>query len=339
ASRSGLTRESGGRPKWTGEVRLNEQWLDQPLRWRKPRMIFVCAHGDLFHESVPDEWIDQVFAVMALAPQHTFQVLTKRPDRAEEYLIRCRGRVRDLVSDRHSRCWPFDFWYPIGVERFAAAESRILKNWPLPNVWIGTSASDQASADLRIPQLLQCPAALRFVSLEPLLGPVDLTALPYGHAIGNAPSYQDSLRGKMWMPAGTPSWPTHPGQTVGNRTYVDLCRSLDWVIVGGESGRGARPMHPDWARALRDQCAAAAVPFFFKQWGEWTDVYDRDRDDPDWRHCDTISHATPTGRWMNLEGGTGFHGDRVIRMVPTGKKNTGRQLDGREWNEVSDGQA
>ncbi|MFN3953246.1 MAG: DUF5131 family protein [Pararhodobacter sp.] len=144
----------------TGEVRLNEQWLDQPLRWTRPRMIFVCAHGDLFHEGVPDEWIDRVFAVMALARWHTFQVLTKRPARARAYLSDPR-RVDAIVDG-------FNGSETADALTYALAE----QGWPLPNVWPGTSIEDQATADARIPHLLATPAAVRFVSAEPLLGPI-----------------------------------------------------------------------------------------------------------------------------------------------------------------------
>ena len=236
-SRAGLTRETGGRPKWTGEVRFNREWLDQPLRWRRPRMIFVCAHGDLFHEAVPDDWIDQVFAVMALAPQHTFQVLTKRPDRAARYLARRDERRHPAMTYTAlmaaTGCWP--------------TPALDLRVWPLPNIWIGTSASDQASADLRIPQLLDCPAAVRFLSMEPLLGPVNLLVTDSrGHDIS-------ALRGIGCNPTGE-----------GADEYYRTGK-IHLVIVGGESGPGARPMHPDWARSLRDQCVAAGVAFFMKQ--------------------------------------------------------------------------
>lgn len=205
-SRAGLARlNAAGEAKFTGEVRLNEQWLDQPIRWRKPRRIFVCAHGDLFHEAVPDEWIDRVFAVMALAQQHTFQVLTKRPERARDYLT---TRANLL---------------------------RISGEWPFAHIWLGTSVEDQATADARIPHLLAIPAAVRFLSAEPLLGPLDLIRA-------------------MDRAGFDPVW------------SIRQC-GLDWVIVGGESGRGARPMHPDWARGLRDQCRAAGVAFFLKQMG------------------------------------------------------------------------
>ena len=246
-SRKGLARiNAAGEAKFTGAVRLNDYWLDQPLRWRRPRRIFVCAHGDLFHEVVPDEWIDRVFAVMALAPRHTFQVLTKRPERAAQYL-------QHMERCFHASPEAFDMaWGQTGIDIAGPGASDFIMDrpWPLPNVWLGTSVEDQATADARIPHLLATPAALRFVSAEPLLGPVDLTELK------------------------------NPAVTIGEHIYSALdCdvdpeddewggAKIDWLIVGGESGHKARPMHPDWARSLRDQCTAAGVAFFFKQWGE-----------------------------------------------------------------------
>ena len=170
-SRIGLTRVTGAGRVWTGEVRLNEAWLDQPLRWRRPRRIFVCAHGDLFHPEVPDEWIDYVFAVMALGMQHTYQVLTKRPKRALAYFA---------ARDSHlgmTRCF----------RNFRGYE-RPVGPWPLPNVWLGVSVEDQDTANERIPPLLETPAALRFVSAEPLLGPVDLTEIRVSESC-----YEDAL--------------------------------------------------------------------------------------------------------------------------------------------------
>jgi protein gp37 len=166
-------------------VTLRPGALEKPLHWRKPRRIFVNSMSDLFHDHVPDDYIAAVWAVMEAAPQHTFQILTKRP-----------GRMRSWVR-RH-------------------------RPDPLPGVWLGVSAEDQHWADVRLPILADTPAAVRFVSAEPLLGPIDLAAhLP----------------------------------------------TLNWVIAGGESGPGHRPMHPDWARDIRDQCLAGGVPFLFKQHG------------------------------------------------------------------------
>lgn len=265
-SRAGLTQASKAGPVWTGEVRFNPQWLDQPLRWRRPRRIFVCAHGDLFHERVPDAWIDQVFAVMALAPQHQFQVLTKRAARMRAYLSdpKTVRRTYEIVCDRvvlERR--PFVLIAPGVRDLHAPPGPRIyLHQWPLPNVWAGVSAEDQTRADERIPELLATPAAVRFVSLEPLIGPVDLTR---------------ALSRFDYCPEETEEVPAHlqNGEEACqgcNGSGEGDCRAvrtagLDWVIVGGENG--TRPMHPDLVRPIRDACAVAGVPFFLKQWGSY----------------------------------------------------------------------
>ena len=301
-SRVGLARVNArGEAKFTGEVRMNEQWLDQPLRWKRPRKIFVCAHSDLFHENVPDEWIDRVFAVMALASHHTFQVLTKRPERAREYMSHLQSPIyfTDLaIASRKG-----------GVA--LVGDIGFLRNHPvgpLPNVWLGTSVEDQATADARIPYLLATPAAVRFVSAEPLLGPVDLTSIPDPSGLKH--SYMDALRGKFWMPPEHVDWPTQ-SRPVNGRLNVNLCGWLDWIICGGESGKNARPMHPDWARSLRDQCQAAGVAFHFKQWGQ----YEADQIGPE----DARSVNYPPGHV-------------IFRKV--GKKAAGRELDGRTWDEL-----
>lgn len=284
-SREGLARLNlAGEAKFTGEVRFNKKWLLQPLQWTKPRMIFVCAHGDLFHESVPDEWLDQIFAIMALASHHTFQVLTKRPDRALVYLqhgsmTRAAAHLEGL---RPSMLWNGNVH---------EAERRLTYGNPLPNVWLGTSASDQASADARIPDLLAAPAAVRFLSAEPLLGAIDLTSIPHSRIRHDIQIIQNALTGSNGL---------------GQRPYV----GLDWVIVGGESGKKARPMHPQWARDIRDQCVAAGVPYFFKQNGEWVSVSEV---------------AGPGDHFRFPDGAT-------VRR--TGKALAGRTLDGREWNEM-----
>ena len=241
---AGLTRETKAGAVWTGEVRLVEEALTQPLRWKRPRRIFVNSMSDLFHEDVPDEWIDRVFAVMALAPQHTFQVLTKRSERMRAYLD---GRTGSLGG----RIYPH--WAEFGTAHKIGLRPEML-HLPLPHVHLGVSVEDQARADERIPHLLATPAAVRWISAEPLLGPVDLRFLQPG----DPPVEIDALAGTHGV------YRPHGGENA----------SLDWVVVGGESGPGARPMHPDWARSLRDQCAAAGVPFFFKQWGTWAPAPD-----------------------------------------------------------------
>lgn len=333
-SRADLTIDSKSGPVWNGMVRFNEQWLTEPLAWRRPRRIFVCAHGDLFHEAVPDEWIDRVFAVMALSPQHQFQVLTKRADRMRVYMQNLvQNRLRDAVEPG---AWPMtrqcsDAWLdPSATQAHRDMFRAKFVTLPLPNVWLGVSAERQKEADERIPLLLETPAAKRFVSLEPLLGPIDLDHIeapknpedPEEDWRFNALATGDYYEMRSETLLGETRWTPSDGPHREHR--------LDWVIVGGESGSGARPMHPDWASSLRDQCAEADVPFFFKQWGNWKARYDRDRDDPDWRRCAEV--AQQPGRWLNVAGGQGFHGDRLVRVIDIGKKSAGRLLDGREHN-------
>lgn len=340
ASRKGLARvNAAGEAKFNGEVRFNDQWLQVPLRWRKPRRIFVCAAGDLFHEAVPDEWIDKVFAVMALAPQHTFQVLTKRPARAREYLTRQAGGGKQDV--RNHIAWIevaaiMDAWAPgwkseeiDGLHRKRGISA--CTKWPLPNVWLGTSVSDQVSADTRIPELLAAPAAVRFISAEPLLGPVDLTRICL---VKKLPSsirsgiHIDAMRGR-YCESGMPyvDWDVSQPYDTASPPL-----SLDWVIAGGESGPKARPMHPDWARELRDQCQAAKVPFFFKQWGEWAPGEIAGPNERPIEAADLWADE-----WLIRRVGKAQpdeHRDDEPDVFRVGKRLAGRLLDGREWNEM-----
>jgi protein gp37 len=250
---------------------------------------------DLFHEDVTNDFIFDVFVRMFLSPQHTFMILTKRPDKMVKWFNHCsnggfstqeiiRGRINQFLG-KH----PAD-----KVQGF---------QWPLPNVWLGVSVEDQISADQRIPVLLETPAAVRFVSCEPLLESVNLDI------------------GDCWVCGGCGETPGHPFQVDG----MDICykcggsgRSdykIDWVICGGESGPNARPMHPDWARSLRDQCQREGVPFFFKQWGEWL-----------WVHPERnlYQFSSPEHKIANIDG---------QRFYKVGKRKAGRLLDGIEWNE------
>ena len=283
---SGLTQDTKAGPVWTGEVRLLEERLTQPLKWRKPRMVFVNSMGDLFHEGVADEWIDYIFAVMALSPQHIFQVLTKRPERMRTYVSRDRGgrEISERLAEFYVDHPQIASRWPLTIERAVAAA-----HWPLPNVWLGTSVEDQARADERIPHLLDTPAAVRFLSCEPLLGLIDLREI---------------------STAGV-------GAAAGNK----MSDCLHWVICGGESGPNARPMHPNWARSLRDQCQAAEVAFFFKQWGGWVSQNQA----PDNIHLGDFPSDTFEQRPMI------YSADTAIYRV--GKKRAGRLLDGREWNQ------
>jgi len=180
---------------WTGEIGLNLTVLDKLKHWKKPRRVFMVSMGDLFHENVPFPVISEIAVAMMNAPQHTFQLLTKRPERMLEWFV----------------------WSGFS-------------NKTLPNVWVGVTAENQEQADKRIPVLLKIPAAVRFVSIEPMLSKIDLDR---------------------------PTW------LLGKATDANPTR-LDWVIVGGETGPGARPMDLQWARDIRDQCNAAGVPFFYK---------------------------------------------------------------------------
>ncbi|MDK1386327.1 phage Gp37/Gp68 family protein [Sinorhizobium sp. 8-89] len=315
-SRKGLTKDTKAGPVWTGEVRFNREWLDQPLRWTKPRMIFVCAHGDLFAEGVPDEWIDQVFAVMALSPQHTFQVLTKRPERMRDYLSSTDTYLRILgAADPLRAARPELGDVPI-------SDTRHMSHWP--HVWLGVSVEDQKRADERIPILLDTPAAVRWISAEPLLGPIDLKGLREFNPEGKP--WVDALSGAVTS-GGVPRSRRECGMNV--RTSWELPK-LDWVVAGGESGPGARPMHPNWARELRDQCAAVGVPFLFKQWGEWTPGENVERQRG---VVDTAEFINDTWHYVreNLANTDG-HIEDEPDLYRVGKKFAGRLLDGIEHN-------
>ncbi len=234
-----------GGPKYVegaDTIRLNEHVLNEPVRWKRPRMIFVCSMTDLFHETVSGPTIGAIFGIMAITPWHTYQVLTKRTERAKSMLGQLEFELEKLGGSDLIRSGNPGF------------------TWPLPNVWIGTSVESQKYANERIPHLLETPAAVRFLSCEPLLDEVDLLDFP-------------------------------------------LRENLHWVIVGGESGPAARPMQPDWARKIRDQCSGAGIPFFFKQWGEH----------------------------MPLDEPAGSGPSYFKRM---GKKKSGRRLDGRVYDQM-----
>jgi protein gp37 len=230
----GLTKQTSAGPQWTGVIRTIEKALTDPLHWRAPKRVFVNSMSDLFHEYVPDEFIERVFAVMALCPHHTFQVLTKRADRMRRWLQinSTGGRIFHIAQqiDPHH----------IGARSGA---------WPLPNVWLGVSCESQKHADERIPHLLTTPAAVRFVSAEPLLAAIDFTAFLKTSA---QPGQCIDIDGEWWHRPGS----------------CESCRAaLDWVIVGGESGPGARPFGVGWARAVVSQCTTSKVPVFVKQLG------------------------------------------------------------------------
>lgn len=290
-------------------VICHEDRLTLPAKWKEPSMVFVNSMSDLFHENVPFDFINKVFAVMALCPQHTFQILTKRAERMAEYfkqldqkeiddaaeIIVCEDPhlfhevekipnkvgggihiTNELLPHLKQASWFWDYT----VTEFGSEKALIYENeFPLSNVWLGVSVEDQKAADERIPFLLQVPAAIRFLSCEPLLGEVNLN-LSERWCIQTSDAHDCTLKSDL----------------------------LHWVIVGGESGPKSRPMHPDWARSLRDQCKAAGVAFFFKQWGEYSPAHDL--------QC-TVFRGK---KWVTFDPDTS-----VVRM---GKKKAGRMLDG-----------
>lgn len=269
---------AGGELNWTGKINTLPDTLTLPMTWTKPTMVFVNSMSDLFHEAIPFEFISAVFSVMSDINIHTYQVLTKRPARMVEFF--------KWMQEAFGFPWQ-----------------------PSSNVWLGVSVEDQKAADERIPLLLQVPAAVRFLSCEPLLGPIDLSKY-----------YFCTIPGKV-----TNRYPFKGLQENEKTKWINL---LNWVIAGGESGPGSRPMHPDWARGLRDQCKAAGVPFFFKQWGEWGI-----REKPHESESD-ISPCEKHERWLNAAGGHGFHGEEVYRVRKVGKKKAGRLLDGQLHNQM-----
>ena len=239
------------------KVTLHPERLTEPFSWRKPRRVFVSSMGDLFHKDVPMGHILDVLTCATACDQHTFIFLTKRPRRMKEAFEEYKSYLR--VSIR-----------------------------ALKNIWLGVSVENQKAADERIPVLLQTPTAVRFISCEPLLGPVDLS--PY-------------------------------------------ISKLDWIISGGESGPSARPMHPDWARSIRDQCLRTWTPFFFKQWGAWTPKLQAERIRyKGWGTLNIDGNWFPDTTPWNGKQDADSDGREYV-MVQVGKKAAGRLLDGREWNE------
>ena len=279
AANEGLTVIEGGYPNWTGKVRLIPERLSIPMKRRKPTRYFVNSLSDLFHKELPDEDIDKVVSVMALCPRHTFQILTKRSERMINYWCAAECTLRNAEVSAAAKTLSTSirpFALPseriFETRRIALGEAWKIYAWPLPNVWLGVSVESRKYLS-RIDHLRQTPAAVRFLSLEPLLedlGQLDLTG-------------------------------------------------IDWVIVGGESGPGARPMHPDWVRSIRDQSVAAGVPFFFKQWGAYCPfpiIDDKKRDN-----------------FVDVPVGDATH----HRMFRVRKKWATCLLDGRTWDEMPSG--
>lgn len=269
-----------GQVEWGGARRRTS-----PANWRVPvkldkraaaeerRLRVFCASlADVFDNQVPGEWRDDLWALIRATPNLDWQLLTKRPQNI----------VKMLPAD-----WGKGY----------------------PNVWLGTTVENQTEADRRIPHLLSVPAAVRFLSCEPLLGPLDLTHIAHPVVKG---AYVDALTGFEWSPG-----PISVTMSSPNWSGVEGCYRIKWVITGGESGGAARPTNAEWARALRDQCAAAGTPFLFKQWGEWFPYGGIDANG----NLNSRDRGERPEYWKAWGEGQGF-------SCRIGKKQAGRFLDG-----------
>ena len=256
-------RTPSGGSRWTGKLALIPEKLGEPLSWKQPALVFVNSMSDLFHERLSNRDIAAVFAIMAACPQHTFQVLTKRAARLPQWFdwlgdvapVETLGRIAAAHTGR-------DF-----------CDLSDGRPWPLPNVWLGVSVEDQKRANERVLDLLQTPAAVRFLSCEPLLGPLDL------RSVGDEALKVNALNGGWEVPRNTASHRQEP--------------RVHWVICGGESGPGARPMDISWMRSLQRQCEDAGVPYFAKQLGAR----------PVWDGCAGPGQRWPAGTRYRDNGG------------------------------------
>lgn len=246
---AGYLRVIDDRGRWTGEFETDSVRLAEPLGWKKPRRVFVNSMSDLFGESVPFEFVAAVFGVMAATPRHTYQVLTKRPEAMLTFFAWAKGEVKRRGYGQPEVCMDEAAERGVNVPTTTVDEHGF-NTWPLPNVWLGVSTEDQATADERIPLLLQAPAAVRFISAEPLLGPIDLSPWlfwDFCQTCEKPGNMACVCRGVGPVAAGV--------------------RPLDWVIAGGESGPGARRCDIMWIKSIIEQCAETDVACFVKQLG------------------------------------------------------------------------
>lgn len=351
--------------KWTGKINFNSSEKMYPHRVPgKGKRVFVGSMTDIFHPNCPTENHDKIFAsiladhIFANGHGHTFIILTKRPLAMQEYfaagpeaLLRRWGKAGNgwiIVGDGDSETFEeYADGQTIPQEMTSPRDNlRQEYLWPLPNLWLGVTVCNQAEADAKIPLLLQTPAAKRFVSIEPMLGPVNLAAVRQSNNSGDVFSV-DALTG-LWFRERRRK-ESRNDYMANQSAAQQRLPALDWVICGGETGLGARPIHPDWVRSLRDQCQGAEVPFFFKSWGEWGATAIRlDTGLPSFGMFESFTHycnKAPT--WMHKgdklicpDGHVPTHGAKEGKSYPmcivrrVGKKQAGRLLDEREWNEI-----
>jgi protein gp37 len=299
-----------GHGRFNGVVNFDENALILPLKTKKPETYFVNSMSDLFHENVQDEWIDKVFGVIAMCPQHTFQILTKRPERMKAYF------------DLRQYPWIFDHnldWWHSNHPQFASRldDYACSSGHILPNCWLGVSAENQEQANKRIPILLQTPAAIRWVSAEPLLSDIDFTAVCVVNIDGDDGEI-NTLQYENWEDYLT-EWKTS-GDEDWQESFLDyfgldelpsghIHDKLDWIVAGGESGAGARPCQLAWIRSIVEQCNAARVPVFVKQLGSKP------------RGERLTEFHSPVIKLKNKKGGNieEFPEDLQIRQFPTSK--------------------
>ncbi len=293
-----ILRSKGSETWGPGAPRVRTKTWGDPVRWNAQHEAFYAVHGRrrrVFCASLADVFDNEVPTAWRM---DLFKLIADTPNL--DWLI-----LTKRIGNVMSMCSGDSLMFDMICER----------------VWLGATMVNQEEVDRDIIKLVAVPAAKLFLSMEPLLSPVSLPKFcgcGCGKLLGEA--RQETLDDPGYL---------NPEQAVAT---IKVTLGIDWVIVGGESGPNARPMHPDWARSLRDQCVAAGVPFLFKQWGEHSLDYDRDRDDPDYQRCAAVEREHP-GRWINLAGGHGFNGQRVHYAAKVGKKAAGRLLDGRTWDE------
>lgn len=325
---------------WNGKV--YGQFIAWPRPARKGKRIFVGSMCDIFHENVKDYTLLRMFAVLSLCRKHTFIFLTKRPE-----------RMRSVFTEITTECF-----HEVRQEaaHIISLESPTLIQWPPSNFWLGVTVCNQQEADEKIPILLQTPAAKRFVSVEPMLGQVSIEKFLRGSyecgrlSCGKRMSFRDLPEmqctkcgfvgpdDETWGDGDCAVCP-ECGQDGCCGAIEAICPDcghylvrdhpatpyIDWVICGGETGPGARPMHPEWVRFLRDQCKSANVPFFFKSWGEWTTEH---------HYHDGILHLGGSYEAANDISEPWPSCIAIVPVARVGKKRAGRLLDGREWNEI-----
>ena len=264
STRFGWTSKPWSAQNAAENVRLHPERLDQPLRWKRPRKIFVNSMSDLFHEQVPFSFVAAVFGVMVAAPHHRFQVLTKRPARMLEFFQYLDALTKQItnVFPRDSKEWRRGHLIRAAAHNRGVNPRFLNEHWPLTNVWLGVSVENQRAADERIPLLLQAPAAVKFVSLEPLLGPVNLDLPRCETHDREHVAFNPDIADECCTECAANGW---SGELTSGMWLDPLNDGVSWVIVGGESGPNHRPMDLDWARSIRDQCREAGVAFYFKQ--------------------------------------------------------------------------